>query len=98
MKIGQTARRAPFRSAAERRTVERMEDVERPSALPLALYAVVGVLAVIGAFTIFGTVVGILGWLLKAAIALGVVYLLFKGISAVRSDRRAEPSDSVSRL
>lgn len=75
-----------------------MDDEERPSLLPLALYAVIGVLAVIGAFTIFGTVVGIAWKVVQVAVVLAVLYLLFKGLGAVRSDRKRKSSDVPSRV
>ena len=40
-----------------------------------------------------GAVIGIVGWLIKAAIALLVVFLIFKGIGAARSDRKTRSTD-----
>lgn len=48
------------------------EDYE-PHGLPLALYLIVGVLAVIGLFSIMGAVMGAVFWLVKLAVAVLVV-------------------------
>ena len=70
-------------------------DDERPSALPLLAYAVVGVLAVIGAISIFGRVVSLAWTVVQVALVIGVLYLLVKGIGAVRSDRKRRSSADV---
>ncbi len=67
------------------------DDDGRPR-LPLAVYAVIGVLAVIGLLSISGFVVGLVWWVVRALIlgivALGVLVIL-KNIFWGRSDKPA---------
>lgn len=57
-------------------------DLERPR-LPFALYAVVGVLAVIGLFAISGFVIGTIGLLLRLAVFAVLAVLVLWGAKAL---------------
>jgi hypothetical protein len=57
-------------------------DLERPR-LPLAIYLVVGVLAVIGLFSIFGFVLGTISLLIRLVIFGGLALLVLWGLKAI---------------
>lgn len=57
-------------------------DLDRPR-LPFALYAVVGVLALIGLFSISGFIFGTVFWLARMAVLAVLVLLVFWGLKAI---------------
>lgn len=57
-------------------------DLERPR-LPLAIYVVVGVLAVIGLFSLFGFVIGTISLLIRLAIFGALAVLVLWGLKTI---------------
>ena len=75
-----------------------MDDNERPSIVPLVAYLVVGILAIIGAISIAGWLMGAVWFGVKVALVLAVIFLVLKGLGSMRSDRKRSSSESVSPL
>ena len=64
--------------------------------LPGLLYLIIGVLAVIGLFSISGFILGTIAWLIRAAVVVGLAaigLMVLKAIFFGRSGRRAADSD-----
>ena len=59
------------------------DDDYEPGGLPLAIYVVVGVLAVIGFFAIIGTVMSAVFWIVKVAIAVALALVVLWVLKAV---------------
>jgi len=70
------------------------DELERPPVLPIVLYVVVGTLAVIGAISIAGFVVGLAGTALRLAFIALIAFVVWKGLVAMMRSRKPRSADA----
>ncbi len=70
------------------------DDLERPPVLPIVLYLVVSTLAVIGAISIAGRIVGLVGIVLQLAFVALIAFVVWKGLVAMVRSRKSRPADA----